>query len=158
MTGRTHDVAAFCALTYVVAATPLFHMSLATGFVAFTANLIGGLAPDIDQPTADLWHKLPGGTFYSRIFTPLLGGHRFISHSIVGIVLFGALSWGILFLMSKSLLTNMTIVWWAFIVGYLSHLVMDTYSRKKAYHGFFPFLLNLVSHHFLFCELKPEDF
>ncbi len=130
MTGRTHDLAAFSALTYIVAASPIIHMSLATALCAFTANLIGGLTPDIDQPTADLWHKLPGGTFYSRLFTPLMGGHRFISHSIIGIVLFGFLAHFILVLMSKSLLTNMNIVWWAFMIGYISHLIMDSFTRE----------------------------
>ena len=130
MTGRTHDLAAFSALTYIVATTPLIHMSLSTALVALTANVIGGLTPDIDQPTADLWHKLPGGTVYSRIFTPLLGGHRFISHSFLGVVIFGLLAKGILILMSHSLLTNMDIVWWAFMIGYLSHLVLDTFTKE----------------------------
>lgn len=52
MTGRTHDLAAFTALTIAIATTPIPHMSLATAIVAFSANMIGGLAPDIDQPTA----------------------------------------------------------------------------------------------------------
>lgn len=130
MTGRTHDLAAFSALTYIVATSPLIHMSLATGLCAFTANLIGGLTPDIDQPTADLWHKLPGGTVYSRLVTPFMGGHRFISHSVVGVVLFAFIAHFILQLMSKSLLVNMDIVWWSFMIGYISHLVMDTLTRE----------------------------
>src|SRR5579872_1829377 len=130
MTGRTHDLAAFSAIAYVVATGPLLHMSLATGLVAFTANLIGGLTPDIDQPTAALWHKLPGGTLYSRVVTPFLGGHRFISHSLIGIGLFGLIAHFILQLMSHSLLTNMDIVWWSFMIGYVSHLIMDTFTRE----------------------------
>src|SRR5258708_3945234 len=125
MTGRTHYLAAFTAITYVVASGHLLHMSLSTVCVAFAANLIGGLTPDIDQPTAALWHKLPGGTIYSRLITPFLGGHRFISHSILGIVIFGALAHLILQLMSHSLLTNMNIVWWSFMIGFISHLFMD---------------------------------
>ena len=52
MTGRTHDLAAFTALTYVVATQPLPEMKLSTVLVALSANFIGGLGPDIDQPTA----------------------------------------------------------------------------------------------------------
>ncbi len=130
MTGRTHDLAAFTALTYTVATLPLSHMSLATGLVAFAANLIGGLTPDIDQPTADLWHKLPGGTVYSRFITPFLGGHRYISHSLLGIFLFGFLAKYILQLMSHSLLVDIHIVWWAFMLGFVSHLVMDTFTKE----------------------------
>src|SRR5581483_7420963 len=89
MTGRTHDLAAFTALNLVLVSGPIPQMSLATAVVAFGANMIGGLTPDIDQPTADLWRRLPAGTILGKLLSPLLGGHRFISHSILGIFLFG---------------------------------------------------------------------
>lgn len=130
MTGRTHDLAAFTALNYIVATFPLMHLSLGTVFFAFSANMIGGLTPDIDQPTADLWHKLPAGGLYSRLFTPFLGGHRYISHSFVGILLFGFLSKYILQLASRVILVNMDIVWLSFMIGYISHLIMDTFTRE----------------------------
>lgn len=129
MTGRTHDLAAFTALTYVLVTYNIPHMSLATGLVAFSANMIGGLAPDIDQPTADLWHRIRAGSVIGRIVKPFLGGHRFISHSIIGIFLFGTVARIILDLLKSVLLVDMTIVWWAFMIGYLSHLVMDTFTH-----------------------------
>ncbi len=129
MTGRTHDLAAFTALTFVMATHPLPHMTLATALVAFTANMVGGLAPDIDQPTADLYHRVRGGSFVSRLITPLLGGHRFISHSIIGVFLFGWVSWKILQLMHQVLLVDITIVWWAFMIGFVSHLVADIFTH-----------------------------
>ncbi len=130
MTGRTHDLAAFTALSFVVLTSVVPHMSLSTAIVAFSANMIGGLTPDIDQPTADLWHKLPAGGVYSRLFTPLLGGHRYISHSVSGILLFGFLSKILLQAMSTVLLTDMNIVWWAFMIGFLSHILMDLFTRE----------------------------
>lgn len=130
MTGRTHDLAAFTALGFILVTQPIPHMSLATVLVAFSANMIGGLAPDIDQPTADLWHKLPAGGLYSRLFTPFLGGHRNISHSLIGVVLFGWIAKMLLDLASHSLLVNMNAVWWAFMIGFVSHLVMDTITRE----------------------------
>lgn len=138
MTGRTHDLAAFTALNYIVATTPFFHLSLGTVFFAFTANMIGGLTPDIDQPTGDLWHKLPAGGLYSRLFTPFLGGHRHISHSLLGLVLFGLLSKYVLFLARNTIVVNTDIVWWSFMIGYVSHLVMDTFT-KEGVPWFFPF-------------------
>lgn len=128
MTGRTHDLAAFTALTYIVAAIPLQHISLATVLVAFSANLIGGLTPDIDQPTADLWHRIPAGSIIGRLVTPLLGGHRYISHSLLGVFLFGFLLQYILSLARHVILVDMEIVWWAFMIGYISHLIMDTFT------------------------------
>lgn len=129
MTGRTHDLAAFTALTYFVASSPLVEMSLGTALVAFTANMIGGLTPDIDQPTADLYHRIRGGNVVSRFISPLLGGHRFISHSILGIFLFGFIVDKILQSMSSVLLVDMNIVWGAFMIGFVSHLLMDTITR-----------------------------
>lgn len=129
MTGRTHDLAAFTALSYVLVTHPLPHMTLGTALVAFAANMIGGLAPDIDQPTAALWNRIPAGGVISRIFTPFLGGHRFISHSIIGIVLFGCIAKVLLQLTSSFLIVDQTIVWWAFVIGYISHLLMDTITR-----------------------------
>lgn len=129
MTGRTHDLAAFTALSFVVATQKIPQMSLATVIVAVSANLIGGLTPDIDQPTADLWRRIPAGTVVGKILYPLLGGHRFISHSLLGIFLFG---WGAHFLLDiihSVLLVDMGVVWWGFMIGYVSHLIMDTFTR-----------------------------
>ncbi len=72
MTGRTHDLAAFTALNLVIVSQPVEPFTLATGLAAFTANMIGGLAPDIDQPTAGLWNRLPAGSVIGRIFSPVL--------------------------------------------------------------------------------------
>lgn len=130
MTGRTHDLAAFTALTYVLVTQPLIPMTLATAVIAFSANMIGGLAPDIDQPTAALWRKFRGGTIIGRIIHPLLGGHRYISHSFVGLWLFSVLASFLLDKIKVFLLVDMGIVWWAFIIGFLSHLIMDTFTEE----------------------------
>lgn len=130
MTGRTHDLAAFTALNFIVATQPLSDISLSTALVALSANLIGGLAPDIDQPTADLWHRLPGGSVVGRIITPVLGGHRFISHSLLGVFLFGFVTKWFLGAASHVVLVNMDIVWMAFMIGFVSHLVMDTLTKE----------------------------
>jgi inner membrane protein len=129
MTGRTHDLAAFTALNIALVILPVEKMSLATALVAFTANMIGGLAPDIDQPTATLWRRMRGGTIVGKILSPLLGGHRFISHSIVGVFIFGVVLEILLDLLGKYLLVDMDIVWWAFMIGFISHLMMDTFTR-----------------------------
>lgn len=130
MTGRTHDLAAFTALAVVVTSSPLPEMTLATALVAFSANMIGGLAPDIDQPTATLWNRIRAGGIIGRIVKPFLGGHRYISHSLIGIFLFGFIARLILNAMSSFLIVDMDIVWWAFMIGYVSHLIMDTFTTE----------------------------
>lgn len=129
MTGRTHDLAAFTALTYVIATKDIASMTLATAFVAFSANMIGGLAPDIDQPTATLWRRIRAGSLLGRVIHPLLGGHRYISHSILGIFLFGYVLSISLGHLGKILLVDMEVVWWSFMIGFISHLIMDVFTR-----------------------------
>lgn len=130
MTERTHDLAAFTGLTLFAVRYPVPEMTLATAFVALAANMLGGIAPDLDQPTAGLWQRIPAGSIVGRIVHPLLGTHRLISHSIVGMGLFG---YGLFYLLERIkgvLMVDMTIVWWAFMIGYASHLIMDTITKE----------------------------
>lgn len=153
MTGRTHDLAAFTALSFIIATNPLPEMSLSTAITALSANFIGGLTPDIDQPTATLWRRIPAGGVWGRLFKPLFGGHRFISHSIVGIFLFG---FGLQFLLDKVsgvFLVNMDIVWWAFMIGFISHLIMDTITRDGV-PWLFPIPINFGIPPFRFLRIK----
>lgn len=153
MLGKTHDLAAFTALNFVVATTLLPQMSLGTALVAFSANMIGGLAPDIDQPTAALWHKMRGGSLIGKIMQPLFGGHRYISHSIIGIFIFGYALKIILGLLSSILLVDMTVVWWSFMIGFVSHLVMDTVTHEGV-PWFFPVPIRLGIPPFRFLRMK----
>lgn len=158
MTGRTHDLAAFTALSLVVATQPLpTDITLATGIVAISANFVGGLAPDIDQSTATLWGRLRGGRIWGRIFAPLFGGHRFISHSILGIFLFGIGAKFLLQAMSSVLIVNMDVVWWAFMIGFISHLIMDTISRDGV-PWLFPIPIRLGFPPFRFLRMKTGGF
>lgn len=130
MTGRTHDLAGFTALSFVVAVAPPQDLTLSTALVALSANFIGALAPDIDQSTATLWRRFRGGGILGKLLAPLLGGHRMISHSILGVFLFGFLLTALLNLVGTVLLVDMDIVWWAFMVGFVSHLVTDMFTRE----------------------------
>jgi len=154
MTGRTHDLAAFTALSYTVATQQIpTDLTLATVIVAISANFIGGLAPDIDQSTATLWGRIRGGSVWGRIFAPLFGGHRFISHSLIGIALFG---FGVKFLleaMSGVLIVNMDVIWWSFMIGFVSHLLMDTITRDGV-PWLFPIPIRLGIPPFRFLRMK----
>jgi inner membrane protein len=131
MTGRTHDLAAITALGAVVFLGPDHPMTLATVLFAILANQIGGIAPDIDQPTAPLWKNLPEGHIFGKIFDLSVGGHRFITHSIIGLAVFGFLFHGFLHIIHP-IMPNVNIgyVWWAFMIGMLSHLFMDTLTKE----------------------------
>lgn len=131
MTGRTHDLAAITALGAIVFLGPTRTFTLATALVAILANQIGGILPDIDQPTAPLWRNLPVGKFFGRIFDKLLGGHRFLTHSIIGVALFSFLIWLFLnFIHPLIPQVDIVLVWWAFLIGIISHLIMDTFTKE----------------------------
>jgi inner membrane protein len=131
MTARTHDVAAATALAVLVLAYTPEPLRLSTLLVALLANQLGGIAPDIDQPTAPLWRNLPEGHFVGKAFGKLLGGHRFISHSLLGLALFGWLANLLLhFLHPIMPHVDIQLVWYAFLIGYASHLVMDSFTKE----------------------------
>ena len=61
----------------------------------------------------------------------MLGGHRFISHSLLGMAGFGFLAKLILtFLHPVAPHLNIGVVWWSFMIGLASHLVMDTFTKE----------------------------
>lgn len=130
MTGRTHDLTAFTLLNAVFVSYPPVHTTLSTVFVALGANAIGGLVPDIDQPTADLWRRIRGGSVIGRIIAPLLGSHRMISHSFLGIFVFGFLSMKFFDGIRGIVLVDMTIVWFAFMIGFVSHILIDLITKE----------------------------
>ena len=142
MKARTHDLAEVCrradvlvaaitALGVMIMSQPNRTMSLGTALVALLANQLGGIAPDIDQPTAPFWRNLPIGGFFGRIIGRVLGGHRFITHSVIGLVLFGILTQLLLtFLHPIMPHIDTELVWWAFMIGMASHLVMDTFTKE----------------------------
>ncbi len=131
MTGRTHDLAAITALGVIVLSQPPRTVTLATAIVAVFANLIGGIAPDADQPTAPFWRNLPVGKYFGRVFGLVNGGHRFLTHSLLGLALFGfAVHWLLVFLHPILGSVDRDLVWWSFMIGMVSHLVMDSFTKE----------------------------
>jgi inner membrane protein len=131
MIARTHDLAAITALGIVFLALPEQSISLATIIVGVFANLVGGITPDIDQPTAPFWRNLPVGKYFGKIIDKMLGGHRFLTHSLLGLALFGFLfHWLLVFVHPIMEKVNINMVWWAFIIGMLSHLIMDSLTKE----------------------------
>jgi inner membrane protein len=131
MISRTHDLAAITALGVVFFMAPAQSVNLATVLVAILANQIGGITPDIDQPTAPFWRNLPIGGVIGRIIARLLGGHRFITHSLLGLALFGWLTHLLLITLQPLMSSvNIWLVWLAFMIGMVSHLVMDSFTKE----------------------------
>jgi len=131
MTGRTHDTAALTALIIATIMYPPASLTLATALVALLANQIGGITPDIDQPTAPFWRNLPAEGLIGRFADKLLGGHRFLTHSLLGVAALAWLAhWLLVFLSPIMHHIDITLVWYAFVIGLVSHLVMDTFTKE----------------------------
>jgi inner membrane protein len=132
MKARTHDTAAATALLGAIVLLPeLPTVTLSTAILALIANQIGGIVPDIDQPTAPFWRNLPIGGVVGRVMGKMLGGHRFLTHSLLGLGLVGFLFWTLLVFL-QPIMPNVQIgcVWWALMIGALSHLVMDSFTKE----------------------------
>lgn len=106
-------------------------MTVATALAALLASQLGGIAPDIDQPTAPFWRNIAVGRYLGKIFGVLVGGHRFLCHSLLGVALFGVLS-SLLLDFIEPLMPHIdtSFVWFAFMVGVVSHLIMDTLTKE----------------------------
>jgi inner membrane protein len=131
MIARTHDVAAITLLAAVVFSQPLHSVTIATVIAALIANQIGGIAPDIDQPTAPFWRNLPVGGIFGKFIAKMLGGHRFLSHSILGLFLFGLAAELLLRILHPIIpKVDIDLVWWAFMIGMVSHLIMDSFTKE----------------------------
>jgi inner membrane protein len=131
MTARTHDLAAITAFGFMALTQSVRTVTVTTALVAIFANQLGGIAPDIDQPTAPFWRNLPIGKYFGKGIDRLLGGHRFLTHSILGIFIFGVGFRWLLDLLHQIIpRMNIHIVWWAFMVGMISHLILDTFTKE----------------------------
>jgi inner membrane protein len=131
MTGRTHDLAAITTLGMVFVFSAPSVLTLSTVLVCILANLIGGITPDLDQPTAPFWRNLPVGNIFGKLFSRMSGGHRFLTHSIIGVIAIGYVAnlfLAFLHPIMGSVDTNL--VWLAFMLGVASHLAMDFFTKE----------------------------
>src|SRR3989344_9216502 len=87
MVQRTHDLAAVALVSFRFLAVPPESLNWETllGIGVFT--ILGAMIPDIDNVASPAWkHKLL--PWESKATRDFLQGHRHISHSLVGLILF----------------------------------------------------------------------
>jgi inner membrane protein len=81
------------------------------------AALIGGTAPDLDKPKR-WWARLLAHTAF--------GGHRHLSHSLIGLILASVIAAIALRQIASALGVSPTPAFLGFVAGYVSHLVLDS--------------------------------
>jgi len=147
MTSRTHDIFAFASLIVAAVYLPPEKINPITGIIGSIGSIVGALLPDIDQASNRLWDLVPGGDFIGSFLRKIFIAHRTLSHSLLGI----SLVYGILGFILPRLLNageiDISIVKSAIMIGYLSHLVLDSFTQEglpllfplKLKFGFPPF-------------------
>lgn len=129
MTSRTHDVFAFASLVTVAVYHPPSSLNLVTLILSLVTNIIGSLLPDIDQATNRLWDLLPAGNSLGKVFRKLFLSHRTITHSLLGIFLINKLFlWLLPKIFNQSI--DVKIVYFALMIGYVSHLFLDLFTEE----------------------------
>lgn len=121
------------ALTSSLALLTLYPVSLGPllGTAAAVAVMVGALTPDLDQPTANVWRRLIGGSVVGNIFQAFSGGHRHFTHSVVGIVAIGfLLRLSAQHLVHPDYVRQALVLWSAFMIGYISHPIADTLTDR----------------------------
>lgn len=131
MLGRTHEVAAICTVASAAILYPINNMTLETAIISFLVAVIGGVTPDIDKPGTKLWKDIPTGSTLSRVIHPVfIGGHRHITHSLLGLFLFGLGARALLDMLPPGDNVNTSIVFLSFIIAFASHLVADMFTKE----------------------------
>jgi inner membrane protein len=66
-----------------------------------------------------------------NVFRAFSGGHRHMTHSIIGILLVGwALRWSAYNLVNSDYTTQALALVYAFMIGYISHPIADTFTDR----------------------------
>jgi inner membrane protein len=141
MTARTHDAFAFASLVTVATFSPPASLNLYTLFSAIIGNVVGSLIPDMDQAGNKLWDLLPIGDTLGKIFRKVFYKHRTVTHSILGVYLiYRILDWLLIKILNPAFV-NPKIVLISIMVGYVSHLLADSFT-EEGIPLLFPFKFN----------------
>lgn len=130
MIARTHDVGAVALLLTTTVWLELGTVPTATIIACLIANQIGALLPDIDQASNQLWELMPADRIFSKFLNKLFGSHRTLSHSILGLVIIYKISEWLIFKLINPSFVNSGLVFWALMIGYVSHLFLDLLTEE----------------------------
>lgn len=135
MTYKTHLSMGLLFSAVVFLKIEKLELSAAVAAILFFSTLLGAGAPDLDTPTGELWRKVPAGSILSRSIHPVfIGGHRHLSHSLIGMGIFTWLFWLLLKFAaihnSLFIIHNSANVMLAFALGFASHLFADSLTEE----------------------------
>lgn len=130
MTGVTHQMVGLLAALWFITVSPQA-LGPFLGLLAIIAVSVGALTPDIDQPTANLWRRFLIGRPLGNIFQWFSGGHRHMTHSLLGIAVIGyGTYWIATNLIAQGYYEAARIIWYAYLIGYISHPIADSLTDR----------------------------
>jgi len=127
MTGKTHWTLGLASGLTVFLSASAPEYSPATLAVAMTGSYLFSLIPDLDQEASSFWSSIPYGRVAGKIVDPIVK-HRNISHSILGLAIFGFLLRLLIQSFPEYWGLNIELVFWIAIVAYSSHLLADMFT------------------------------
>ena len=129
MTGKTHQIAGMtAAISWFLIEIPNTYEP-ATFAAVLVGSSIGAMLPDIDQPAAEIWDKIPFvGHSAGKITSRVVFGHRNLTHSTLGAVLIGLLSHYLIFKFPDYWGIEKTILFVATMISYGVHLFADAFT------------------------------
>lgn len=131
MTYKTHLSTGLLFSSFVFLRIYQINLTPVLALLLVSATILGASAPDLDRPTAGLWRKIPAGSIISGIIKPVfIGGHRHLSHSLIGFGIFTAL----FCLLTRAIpfdivINNYKLIILAFALGYVSHIFADMFTE-----------------------------
>ncbi len=130
MMATTHQMIALLAALWLLIQYPI-SPGITIAILTIIAVMIGALTPDLDQPTANIWKRVLGGRAVGNMFQWFSGGHRHMTHSLIGITLIGwATHWIATNLISPEFTRQALVIWTGFMIGYISHPIGDTLTDQ----------------------------
>jgi len=133
MTYKTHLTTGFLFSSILFLLIYKIELSPTLVIALILSTGLGSSTPDLDTPSGELWDKVPAGSIISRLVNPVfIGGHRHLSHSLIGFGAFAFLFWLLLKLIAPNLPiihNSEFIILVAFGLGYASHLFADMFTE-----------------------------
>jgi inner membrane protein len=131
MTDKTHQLIGLTAATgFYLTFQPDNLITWPIVWTIIIGSFIGSIVPDIDQPTASIWNDIPLGGFLGKITQRALGGHRNLSHSLLGLGLFWLLMHWLSYLIPATWPINSPVFEISALIGFIFHLLADSVTVR----------------------------
>lgn len=131
MLSKTH---VFGGLTLLVAADVIaggVSANIPTAYFGTAACILGALTPDLDKPGSIIYSRIPLGSIIGKVIHPVfIGGHRHLSHSLLGLVIYYFLASFLLSKIPTYLGLNVHLLLMAYMIGIISHLILDSMTTE----------------------------